>query len=78
MVLEHNSKKMTINSKLGELMHIKETLQAKNARYEEAMNQDSNKKRDQVIYFEHNDRHNTILKIFIKNLIFLSWQIYLQ
>lgn len=42
---------MTINSKLGELIHIKENLQAKNARFEEAMNQNSNKKRDQVIYF---------------------------
>ena len=41
---------MTINSKLGELIHLKEAAQAKNARFEESLNQDSNKKREQVWY----------------------------
>lgn len=40
---------MTINSKLGELIHIREDLQAKNARHEEYLSQNSEKKREQVL-----------------------------
>lgn len=47
-ILEHNSNKMRINSKLGELIQTKEELQAKNAQCEEDLNQSSDKKREQV------------------------------
>ena len=48
MILDHNSNKMKINSELGHLIQVREELQAKNARYEENLIQDSDKKRQQV------------------------------
>lgn len=48
LIINHNSNKMTINSKLGELMQIKEQIQLKNSRAEEALLKDSDKKRERV------------------------------
>lgn len=50
LIIDHNASKMTINSKLGELMQIKEQVQLKNSRTEEALMKDGDKKRQQVIF----------------------------
>lgn len=50
MILDHNSNKMSINSELGRLIHEREELQAKNARFEENLIQESDKKREQVFF----------------------------
>lgn len=51
LIIDHNSNKMTINSKLGELMQIKEQIQLKNSRAEEAILKDGDKKRERVRFF---------------------------
>lgn len=64
IIIEHNSNKMTINSKLGELMQIKDTMNTKNMSYEETFNQDTDKKREKVSF-------NPIKNINFNNLKFL-------
>lgn len=51
MVIDHNANKMTINSKLGELMQVKEQMILKNSRTEEALLKDADKKRENVFLF---------------------------
>lgn len=48
--VEHNSNKMTVNSKLGELVQIREQLNLKNSRFEENLNRNGEKMRQNVLY----------------------------
>ena len=49
LVLEHNSNIMTVSSKLGQLQKIKDQLNLKNVRDEEAYYRDGDKRRKDVI-----------------------------
>ena len=48
ITIEHNSNKMTINSKIGELQQIREKIAMKNANHEEILNRDGDKLRAKV------------------------------
>ena len=48
LIIQHNSNKMTINSKLGELQKIKDQLNSKNSQTEENFAQNSEKFRQEV------------------------------
>jgi hypothetical protein len=50
IIVEHNSNKMNVNSKLGELSQIKEQLNLKNARIEENLTKNGEKMRQNVSY----------------------------
>ncbi|CAF0890897.1 unnamed protein product [Brachionus calyciflorus] len=49
LVIDHNSNKMTFNSKLGELMQLKEEIELSNSRAEESLLKDGDKKRERVL-----------------------------
>ncbi len=51
LVLEHNSNIMTVSSKLGELQKIKDQINIRNARNEEAYYRDGDKRREDVLIF---------------------------
>ncbi len=48
IIIEHNSNKMNVNCKLGELSKIKEELYLKNNRIEESLTRDADRKREKV------------------------------
>lgn len=72
IIIEHNSNKMSVNCKLGELSKIKEELYLKNNRIEESLTHDADRKREKVSVRNEHCSSRVLLCLYNSKVIDLS------